>query len=40
MSAMVGAPASVLASHLRSAVVSFAPVPPHDDIAIVALRAV
>ncbi len=40
MSAMVGAPASVLASHLRSAVVSFAPGPPHDDIAIVALRAV
>jgi serine phosphatase RsbU (regulator of sigma subunit)/anti-sigma regulatory factor (Ser/Thr protein kinase) len=37
---MVGAPASVLASHLRSAVLSFSPQPPRDDIAIVALRAV
>ena len=37
---MLGAPASVLASHLRSSVLSFSPLPPRDDIAIVALRAV
>jgi serine phosphatase RsbU (regulator of sigma subunit)/anti-sigma regulatory factor (Ser/Thr protein kinase) len=37
---MLGAPASVLASHLRSAVLAFSPQPPRDDIAIVALRAV
>jgi serine phosphatase RsbU (regulator of sigma subunit) len=40
VSGMVGAPASVLAAHLRSAVLSFSPLPPRDDIAIVALRAV
>ncbi|HLT11281.1 MAG TPA: SpoIIE family protein phosphatase [Micromonosporaceae bacterium] len=40
LSTMVGAPAAALVSHLRSAVVSFSSIPPRDDIAIVALRAV
>jgi len=39
ISSQVGAPAAVLAAHLRSSVLAFSPVQPRDDIAIVAVRA-
>jgi hypothetical protein len=39
ISALVGSPASVLASRLRTSVLDFSPTSPRDDIAILALRA-
>ncbi len=40
LSGLAGSSAAVLATRLRTAVLSFAPTPPRDDLAIVALRAV